>query len=99
MASQNEGSNVSVSFHPESNSGLASGSSDIPQAMTMPHRLIVGIDFGTTYSGVAVAYSATPDDIDVIKTWPGGNGMALWVRSSQGAEKRQVLLLRKSRQR
>lgn len=40
-----------------------------------PDRLVVGVDFGTTYSGVAAAYSATPDDIDIIKTWPGGNGI------------------------
>ncbi|KAL1297539.1 hypothetical protein AAFC00_006111 [Neodothiora populina] len=38
-------------------------------------RLIVGVDFGTTYSGVAAVYSATPDDIDIIKSWPGGNGI------------------------
>jgi len=30
---------------------------------------------GTTYSGVAAAYSANPDDIDIIKTWPSGNGI------------------------
>ncbi|KXL43111.1 hypothetical protein M433DRAFT_100662 [Acidomyces richmondensis BFW] len=45
-------------------------------AQTAPRdRLIVGVDFGTTYSGVAAVYSATPDDIDIIKTWPGGNGI------------------------
>ncbi|KAF2748930.1 actin-like ATPase domain-containing protein [Sporormia fimetaria CBS 119925] len=38
-------------------------------------RLVVGVDFGTTYSGVAACYSATPEDIDIIKTWPGGNGI------------------------
>lgn len=38
-------------------------------------RLVVGVDFGTTYSGVAACYSATPDDVDIIKTWPGGNGI------------------------
>ncbi|RMZ24418.1 hypothetical protein D0859_11529 [Hortaea werneckii] len=38
-------------------------------------RLIVGVDFGTTYSGVAAVYSATPDDVDIIKSWPGGNGI------------------------
>lgn len=38
-------------------------------------RLIVGVDFGTTYSGVAAVYSSNPDDIDIIKTWPGGNGI------------------------
>ncbi|EFW98496.1 hsp70-like protein [Grosmannia clavigera kw1407] len=41
----------------------------------VPDRLIVGVDFGTTFSGVAVVYSATPDDIEIIKTWPGGNGI------------------------
>lgn len=38
-------------------------------------RLVIGVDFGTTYSGVAAVYSATPDDVDIIKTWPGGNGI------------------------
>ncbi|KAI9832344.1 MAG: hypothetical protein M1826_002030 [Phylliscum demangeonii] len=38
-------------------------------------RLIVGVDFGTTYSGVAAVYSSTPDDVEIIKTWPGGNGI------------------------
>lgn len=38
-------------------------------------RLVVGVDFGTTYSGVAAVYSALPDDLDIIKTWPGGNGI------------------------
>ncbi|KAK4146476.1 uncharacterized protein C8A04DRAFT_25700 [Dichotomopilus funicola] len=38
-------------------------------------RLIVGVDFGTTFSGVAAVYTGTPDDIEIIKTWPGGNGI------------------------
>ncbi|KAJ1338537.1 molecular chaperone HscA [Microdochium nivale] len=38
-------------------------------------RLIVGVDFGTTFSGVAAVYTATPDDVEIIKTWPGGNGI------------------------
>jgi len=38
-------------------------------------RIIVGVDFGTTFSGVATVYTGTPDDIEIIKTWPGGNGI------------------------
>lgn len=38
-------------------------------------KLVVAVDFGTTYSGVATVYSANPDDLDIIKTWPGGNGI------------------------
>ncbi|KAI0479249.1 actin-like ATPase domain-containing protein [Xylariaceae sp. FL0804] len=38
-------------------------------------RLIVGVDFGTTFSGVAAVYTGTPDDIEIIRTWPGGNGI------------------------
>ncbi|KAM3509195.1 hypothetical protein MY10362_000726 [Beauveria mimosiformis] len=38
-------------------------------------RLIVGVDFGTTFSGVAAVYTSNPDDIDIIKTWPGSNGI------------------------
>ncbi|KAK3677146.1 hypothetical protein LTR78_002684 [Recurvomyces mirabilis] len=39
--------------------------------------LVVGIDFGTTFSGVAYAYSAAkpkPDQISVVKVWPGSSG-------------------------
>jgi hypothetical protein len=32
-------------------------------------RLVIGVDFGTTYSGVAVVYSGQPDDVDIIKTY------------------------------
>lgn len=33
-----------------------------------PGRIIVGIDFGTTYSGVAIVHSAMPDEIEIIKS-------------------------------
>ncbi|KAI1447544.1 actin-like ATPase domain-containing protein [Annulohypoxylon stygium] len=42
---------------------------------TINDRLIVGVDFGTTFSGVAAVYTSTPDDVEIIKTWPGGNGI------------------------
>ncbi|KAI7459930.1 actin-like ATPase domain-containing protein [Hortaea werneckii] len=41
-------------------------------------RFVVGVDFGTTFSGVAAAYSANPeapDEINIIKSWPGGNNI------------------------
>nr|POE83372.1 heat shock 70 kda protein 12a [Quercus suber] len=70
---------------PASHAGLSNGGnvpasagvSDEVQShqQQQPDRLIVGVDFGTTYSGVAAVYSATPDDVDIIKTWPGGNGI------------------------
>ncbi|RMY77204.1 hypothetical protein D0862_13600 [Hortaea werneckii] len=47
--------------------------------MTLPtDSLVVGIDFGTTFSGVAAAWSGQPDkpdEINVIKSWPGGNNI------------------------
>ncbi|KAI7255473.1 actin-like ATPase domain-containing protein [Hortaea werneckii] len=46
--------------------------------LTPTDRLVVGIDFGTTFSGVAAAYSANPeapDEINIIKSWPGGNNV------------------------
>lgn len=71
-------SSMPVTFNPSRNhspaSALAAGFSKPNPAQD---RLIVGVDFGTTYSGVAAVYSATPDDIDIIKTWPGGNGILL----------------------
>lgn len=30
-------------------------------------RLVVSVDFGTTFSGVATVYSANPEDLDIIK--------------------------------
>ncbi|KZN90257.1 Heat shock 70 kDa protein [Penicillium chrysogenum] len=35
-------------------------------------KLIVGVDFGTTFSGVAWGLEDCPDDIELIQTWPGG---------------------------
>ncbi|KAF4478595.1 hypothetical protein FAGAP_12288 [Fusarium agapanthi] len=31
--------------------------------------IIIGIDFGTTYSGVAWAYSRQPEDVEVVTSW------------------------------
>ncbi|KAI1175764.1 actin-like ATPase domain-containing protein [Nemania sp. FL0916] len=45
------------------------------ELMPANDRLIVGVDFGTTFSGVAAVYTSTPDDVEIIKTWPGGNGI------------------------
>lgn len=59
----------------ESNVAALSLVEDANRSKPVEDRLIVGVDFGTTYSGVAAVYSATPDDIDIIKTWPGGNGI------------------------
>ncbi|KAF4431694.1 Heat shock 70 kDa protein 12A [Colletotrichum fructicola] len=33
------------------------------------HVIIVGIDFGTTFSGASWAYSGEPNDIEVISRW------------------------------
>ncbi|GIZ48282.1 hypothetical protein CKM354_001135000 [Cercospora kikuchii] len=40
------------------------------------HRLIVGVDYGTTYSGVSFVTTdkASLEDIHVIRTWPGKDG-------------------------
>ncbi|KAI9759750.1 MAG: hypothetical protein M4579_002135 [Chaenotheca gracillima] len=38
--------------------------------MAGPHRIVVGIDFGTTYSAVAWADTTSPDQIEIIKNWP-----------------------------
>jgi hypothetical protein len=58
-------------------SSALNGLSPISPTQPTPRedRLIVGVDFGTTYSGVAAVFTGTPEDIDIIKTWPGGNGI------------------------
>ncbi|KAJ5483837.1 hypothetical protein N7539_006037 [Penicillium diatomitis] len=35
-------------------------------------KIIVGIDYGTTYSGVAWALQDSSSDVEVIEKWPGG---------------------------
>ncbi|KAF2639252.1 actin-like ATPase domain-containing protein [Massarina eburnea CBS 473.64] len=67
--------NIPITFNPGSNHGSVIATSGAPKQSVAQDRLIVGVDFGTTYSGVAAVYSATPEDIDIIKTWPGGNGI------------------------
>ncbi|KAI9738107.1 MAG: hypothetical protein M1818_005535 [Claussenomyces sp. TS43310] len=39
--------------------------------MTDAHMIIVGIDFGTTFSGVAWTTQGCPEDLEVITVWPG----------------------------
>lgn len=51
------------------------GGAPVKESSPLNDRLIVGVDFGTTYSGVATVYTSTPDDVEIIKTWPGGNGI------------------------
>ncbi|KAI5794259.1 hypothetical protein DFH27DRAFT_565692 [Peziza echinospora] len=36
-----------------------------------PRAVVIGIDFGTTFSGVAWCFTGDPDKIRVIKNWPG----------------------------
>ncbi|PWY73462.1 actin-like ATPase domain-containing protein [Aspergillus eucalypticola CBS 122712] len=42
-------------------------------------RIVIGLDFGTTYSGVAWALRDCPDKPEVIMSWPGA-GNRLWRR-------------------
>ncbi|KAH1353396.1 hypothetical protein KXW65_003042 [Aspergillus fumigatus] len=39
--------------------------------------ILVGLDFGTTFSGIAWAFDGPDDEIEVISTWPGG-GNTTW---------------------
>ena len=34
------------------------------------HRIVVGIDFGTTYSAAAWAETSNPTQVEIIKNWP-----------------------------
>lgn len=34
------------------------------------HRIVVGIDFGTTYTAVAWAEASNPNQIEIIRNWP-----------------------------
>ncbi|KAF7165714.1 hypothetical protein CNMCM5623_009814 [Aspergillus felis] len=49
-------------------------------------RIIVGIDFGTTYSGVAFALQSSPDDVEVVRQWPGARKSEFAVLKSSNQE-------------
>lgn len=38
--------------------------------MSSLHRIVVGVDFGTTYTGVAWASTSNPTELEIIKNWP-----------------------------
>ncbi|TEY58654.1 hypothetical protein BOTCAL_0204g00110 [Botryotinia calthae] len=64
---------ISGNYTPTSSTEAIAG--PVREPAPVNERLIVGLDFGTTYSGVAVVYTSNPDDVDIIKTWPGSNGI------------------------
>ncbi|KYK58469.1 hypothetical protein DCS_05485 [Drechmeria coniospora] len=72
-----ESRNYFTSYTPPSSTEAINGPVREParDQAVVSDRLIVGVDFGTTFSGVAAVYTSTPDDIEIIKTWPGGNGI------------------------
>ncbi|KAJ5318738.1 actin-like ATPase domain-containing protein [Penicillium atrosanguineum] len=35
-------------------------------------RVVVGLDFGTTFSGIAWALEGNSEDIEIVSSWPGG---------------------------
>ena len=43
--------------------------------MGAPHRIVVGIDFGTTYSAVGWAESSNPNQIELLRNWPTSGQM------------------------
>ncbi|KAI0181337.1 actin-like ATPase domain-containing protein [Hypoxylon sp. FL1284] len=78
VSSRNQASrNYFTNYTPPSSTEAVNGPIREParELLTINDRLIVGVDFGTTFSGVAAVYTSTPDDVEIIKTWPGGNGI------------------------
>jgi len=57
-------------------------------------RIVIAVDFGTTFSGVATVYSATPDEVDIIRTWPG---MCLFRFIQEDAKQALTVNLRRQR--
>ncbi|KAF2102251.1 actin-like ATPase domain-containing protein [Rhizodiscina lignyota] len=39
-----------------------------------PRRLVIGLDFGTTFSGIAFAFAGKPEEIHCVLDWPGATG-------------------------
>ena len=47
---------------------VRSGTTSIMETVTHQSRIVVGVDWGTTYSGVAIVHSDNPEDVDIIKS-------------------------------
>lgn len=62
-------------FPKPTNTTMTRGNGSRPTSASQGHpvedKLVIAVDFGTTFSGVATVYSATPDEVDIIRTWPG----------------------------
>ncbi|PYH98153.1 actin-like ATPase domain-containing protein [Aspergillus ellipticus CBS 707.79] len=41
-------------------------------SMAQGPSIVVGVDFGTTFSGIAWAFNESVNEIEVMSTWPGG---------------------------
>ncbi|KAK4936969.1 hypothetical protein LTR10_022279 [Elasticomyces elasticus] len=46
-------------------------------------RLIIALDFGTTYSGIAYAFSTDPEKVFTVDSWPGGDRIVPKVPTAQ----------------
>lgn len=57
--------------------GNGSRPASASQVQPVDDKLVIAVDFGTTFSGVATVYSATPDEVDIIRTWPGNHNVYL----------------------
>ncbi|XP_023335807.1 heat shock 70 kDa protein 12A [Eurytemora carolleeae] len=55
--------------HPEYN--IVERDSPLNMQVTAKHRVVVAIDFGTTYSGYAYSFTDTPDTIQIMRKWEG----------------------------
>jgi hypothetical protein len=69
MTINQPGSSRSQNANMTRSSGARSAS--IAGTSVVEDKLVIAVDFGTTFSGVATVYSATPDEVDIIRTWPG----------------------------
>ncbi|RPB14079.1 actin-like ATPase domain-containing protein [Morchella conica CCBAS932] len=49
----------------------------------MSHRLKVGVDFGTTFSGVAWNFTGAQEDVIIIREWPGHR----WLQALRSSDK------------
>jgi hypothetical protein len=69
--------NQAESFTRSHSAAMSRGNGVRPTSKAENHgvddKLVIAVDFGTTFSGVATVYSATPDEVDIIRTWPGND--------------------------
>ena len=50
---------------------ISPSKSNLESTPQFSHRIVVAVDFGTTYSGYAYSFTSEPDNVHIMRKWEG----------------------------